>query len=70
MAHLVHLSDDVYETLKKMKGRESYSVAIRKLINKETNKNKVLSFFGRGGIDKEKIKELSGGWKKWSDEYA
>ncbi|MBI2672003.1 hypothetical protein HYX16_03665 [Candidatus Woesearchaeota archaeon] len=56
--------------LKKMKGKESYSVVIRRLINKTSNKNKILKFFGSGGIDSKKLKELDKMWEKWTKEYA
>ena len=29
------------------------------LENKKTNKEKILSFFGKGGVDEERVKELS-----------
>jgi predicted CopG family antitoxin len=70
MARLIHVSDDVYGLLTKMKGKKSYSVVIRELAEHKSNKEKVLSFFGKGGIDAAKVKELSAGWKKWTDEYA
>lgn len=53
-----------------MKGKESYSVVIRRLINKTSNKNKILKFFGSGGIDSKKLKELDKMWEKWTKEYA
>ena len=70
MARLIHIADDVYTELTKMKGKNSYSVVIRDMIEKKSNKEKVLSFFGKGGVDLAKVKELSSGWKKWTDEYA
>lgn len=70
MARLINVSDDVYGALTKMKGKDSYSVLLRTLVRENTNKEKVLSFFGKGAIDGEKIKELSHEWKKWSEKYV
>lgn len=30
----------------------------------------ILQFFGKGGVDETKLKELAPLWKKWSDEYV
>ena len=70
MSQIISISDDVYNVLKKMKGKESYSVVIRKLIHKTSNKEKILKFFGSGGIDNKKLKELNKMWGKWTEEYA
>lgn len=70
MAKIISVADDVYENLTKIKGKDSYSVLIREMISKKTNKDKVLSYFGKGGIDEKKIKELRKEWKKWSEKYA
>ncbi len=70
MSQIISISDDVYETLKRLKGKESYSVAIRGLLKSTSNKEKVLGLFGKGGVDETKVKELSPLWKKWSDEYV
>ncbi|MDO8642525.1 MAG: antitoxin VapB family protein [Candidatus Woesearchaeota archaeon] len=70
MSKLISVSDDVYTTLKEMKGEESYSVAIRKLFTPKSNKEKILSFYGKGGIDKEMIKEVQKSWKQWSEKYV
>lgn len=70
MARLVHLSDDIYKSLTRMKGGKSYSEVIKELLEKKSNKELLLGFFGKGGVDSKKVKELSASWKKWSDEYA
>ncbi|MEK6962794.1 MAG: antitoxin VapB family protein [Nanoarchaeota archaeon] len=70
MAKLINVSDDVYNTLKGLKGKESYSVVIRQLLQGHSNKEKVLSFFGRGGVDAKAVAELKEGWKKWSEKYV
>ncbi|HIH43173.1 TPA: hypothetical protein HA246_06025 [Candidatus Woesearchaeota archaeon] len=70
MSRLISVSDDVYSKLTKLKGKDSYSVILRRLIVPSSNKEKILQFFGTGGVDEEKVKELKIGWKKWSDRYA
>lgn len=70
MTEIISVSDDVYSALTKIKGKESYSFVIRKLLSENTNKESLLKFFGRGGIDKSKVKELNKGWKKWSEKYV
>ena len=70
MAKLVSISNDVYENLSRLKGEESYSVVIRKLLRQRTNKEELLAFCGKGGVNPEKIKELGADWKRWSDRYA
>jgi len=70
MAKIISISNDVYESLTKMKGKNSYSVTIRKLIVNESNKDRLLEFFGKGGMDVKKIKELDKSWKKWTQKYV
>ncbi len=70
MSQLISVSNDVYLTLKKLKGKESYSVVIRGLLTTKSNKERILQLFGRGGVDETKLKELNPLWKKWSDEYV
>ncbi|MBI5393017.1 hypothetical protein HZA96_04045 [Candidatus Woesearchaeota archaeon] len=70
MSQIISISDDVYTTLKKMKGKNSYSEVIRILLHTKTNKEKILGCFGKGGVDSEKVKELDNLWKKWSEKYA
>ncbi len=70
MSKIISLSDDIYKLLTIMKGKESYSNLIRKLVERRTNKEKLLEFAGTGGIDEKEIKRLKGEWKKWSETYA
>ena len=70
MARLISVSDDVYKNLKRLKGQQSFSKVIISLLSKKTNKEKILDFFGKGGIDPTKVKELSSEWNKWSERYA
>ncbi len=70
MSQIISVSDDVYVSLKKLKGKESYSVVIRALLAAKNNKKKILQLFGRGGVDETKLKGLNSLWKKWSDEYV
>ncbi|MBS3148355.1 hypothetical protein J4219_05705 [Candidatus Woesearchaeota archaeon] len=70
MARIISVSDDVYAHLTKLKGKESYSKAIRELIATKSNKEHILNFFGKGGVDAKKVKELDGSWRKWSEEFA
>jgi len=70
MAQVISIADDVYEDLTRMKGKDSYSVLLRGLVAEKSNKVKILSFFGKGGVEKGKVKELSSHWKKWSEKYV
>ncbi len=70
MTEIISISDDVYASLTKIKGKDSYSYVIRKLLTEKTNKDSLMEFFGKGGIDESKVKELSKGWKKWSGRYV
>jgi len=70
MSKLINVSDDVYEKLKRMKGSESYSVVIRGLLRKRSNKESILSFAGKGGIDEKEIKKMKKEWRRWSEKYV
>ena len=70
MSKLINIADEVYLTLTKMKGSESYSKVIKSLIEGKSNKDKILSFAGKGGIDKAKVEELRDSWGKWSEKFA
>jgi len=70
MSKIISVSDDVYEKMKRMKGENSYSVLIRNLFEKKSNKEKILEFYGKGGIDEKRIKELKKYWKRWTEKYA
>ena len=51
MSRIISISDDVYQILTRLKNKDSYSKIIRNLLSKETNKEKLLVFFGKGGVD-------------------
>ena len=70
MSKLINVSNEIYERLASLKGEESYSLVIKKLLEQGTNKEKVLQLYGKNGIDERKIGELKKGWKKWSAKYA
>ncbi len=70
MAKLIHVADDVYEGLTLMKGKESYSHVIRKLITQKMTKEKLLAFYGKGGVDTQKVQDLRSLWRKWSEKYV
>ena len=70
MARLISVPDELYNELTKLKGEGSYSEVIRSLIKHTSNKDLVLSFAGKGGIDEKTIKENQGEWKRWSAKYA
>ncbi len=70
MSEIISISDDVYTELTRIKQQESYSVVIRKLLHNQSNKEKILSFYGKGGIEKEKIKSLDKEWQQWSKKYV
>ena len=70
MAKLINVSDDVYDTLKSLKGKESYSVVIRRLLGNRSHKEKLLSFFGSRLVDEKEVASLKEGWKRWSEKYV
>ena len=70
MSKLINVADDVYSVLTKLKGEMSYSGMIRTLLERKTNKERILSFKGIEGVDEEKIKALRKDWKKWSENYV
>ncbi len=70
MSKPIRVADDVYDKLTKLKGKDSYSTAIRKLIVPVSNIGKILEFSGKNIIDEEKIKKLKIGWKRWSEKYV
>ena len=56
-----------------MKGKdESFTIVIDALIEKKgkSNKEEILSFAGKGGIDEKAIADLKKGWKTWTEKYA
>ena len=58
MAKIISIGNDVYEKLREMKGNDSYTVVIRKLLNKRSNKEDILKFAGKVEFDEEKFKDL------------
>lgn len=72
MSQLINISNEMYEKLKAMKGKEeSFSIVISKLIKKkEMKKKRFIDFYGKGGIDEKAMAELKKGWKTWTEKYA
>ena len=70
MSKLINISDELYKRLYILKGNESFSVAIKKLIDRKSNKDLILSFAGSGSFNKERLKDIKKGWAKWSEKYA
>ncbi len=70
MSKLINISDDVYKELTMLKAKQSYSEIIRKLLEKKSNKEHILKFFGKGEFDDAKLKDLKEGWKRWSKKYV
>ena len=70
MSKLINVSDDVYKKLAVLKGKESYSFVIRNLLERRSNKEHVLRFFGENAVDENKVLEARNFLKKWSKKYA
>lgn len=70
MSKLINISDGTYKRLTQLKGKESYTIVIENLLEKRSNKEAVLSFFGKIKIDEEKVKEAQNLVRKWSKRYA
>lgn len=73
MSKLINISNETYEKLKAMKNKdESFTIVIEDLIIEKTKSNKeaILKFAGKGGIDEKAIADLKKGWKKWTEKYA
>ena len=70
MSKIISLSDDVYNKLKEMKGNNSYSIIIREMLKKRSNKDVLLDCFGKDKIDEEVVKNLNKRWKTWPKRYA
>jgi predicted CopG family antitoxin len=70
MSKLINISDELYGKLKKIKGSDSYTVVIDGLLSKRSNKEKILEFAGKGGIDEGEVKEMKKEWRRWSERYA
>ncbi len=70
MSKLINISDETYKKLTQLKEKKSYTVVIENLLEKRSNKEAILSFAGKGGIDEKKIKDLKKRWNKWTKRYA
>lgn len=71
MSKLINISNEIYSKLRTMKRNdESFTIVIENLLEKRTNKEAVLAFAGKGGIDEEKIKSLKKGWARWTKKYV
>ena len=70
MARLISVTNEVYASLTQLKGGESFSKTILKLISETSNKERLLSLFGKGGIDAKRIEELKPLWHRWSKKFA
>ena len=70
MSKLINVSDEIYKILYSLKGNESFSLAIKKLIETKSNKDFILSCAGKGSFSRERIKDVKKGWNKWSEKYA
>ena len=70
MSKIISISDDIYRKLTAIKGKESYTIVIKDLLARRNNKNEILKFAGKGGINEKEIKSLRKGWKKWSEKYV
>ena len=70
MSKLINISNETYNKLKAIKGKESFTIIIEKLIEKKSNKEEILKFAGKIKFDEKRLKELKEGWKKWSKKYA
>jgi len=49
MSKLINISDEVYAKLKALKGKDSYTIVIKRLLFRKSNKEKILEFSGMGG---------------------
>lgn len=70
MTKIISVSDEAYEKLSSIKGQDSFTKIILKIINETTNKERLLSFFGSNSLDEKKIQNLKEDWNKWSERYA
>jgi predicted CopG family antitoxin len=71
MSKLINISDEIYQKLTEMKGKEmSYTFVIKNLIGKKSNKELLLSFAGKGDINEKEIAEIKKEWKKWNQTYV
>ncbi|MBI3032173.1 antitoxin VapB family protein [Candidatus Woesearchaeota archaeon] len=70
MSQIISVSDDVYASLKKIKGKQSFSQVLRRMIHQKDSKQRFMSFFGKGGIDEAKVREAREMWQTWEDKFV
>ena len=70
MSKLINVSDEVYKELTSIKGEKSYTIIIKDLLKKKSNKGALLALAGKGGFDEKAIKDLNKNWKKWTTKSA
>lgn len=75
MAKPIMIADDVYRGLKEAKGRESFSVLIRELMESKktktgTNLKAIVGLLKNDGEYDLIMKDLKKRWSKWTKEYA
>jgi predicted CopG family antitoxin len=58
MARQISVSNEVYEELSKLKGKESFSELIKKVIGIKKNNEKLMKFAGILKKDSKKLKQL------------
>ena len=74
MAKTLMISNEVYDTLKKIKGEDSFSKVISNLLDKRKNSGKnIAKYYGVLKGDKEYgliMKDLRKKWGEWTQKYA
>ncbi|MDA3836716.1 MAG: hypothetical protein PF542_03770 [Nanoarchaeota archaeon] len=70
MTKIISISDEAYQRLSTIKGGDSFTKVILKIVKAHSNKEKILSFAGKKGIDENLLKKTKKDWNKWSKRYA
>lgn len=74
MAKTLMISNEVYDSLKEVKGSRSFSEVIMDLmLNKKNNAETLAKYYGaiKGDIEYTKIKkDTDKKWKEWTKKYA
>lgn len=70
MSKLINISDETYKKLKSIKGDNSFTWVVEKLLANKSNKEKVLSFAGKANFDEKDLKKIKKGWESWSAKYS
>ncbi len=70
MTKIISLSDEAYKKLSLIKGQDSFTKVILRMVEINKNKEKLLEFAGRGGIGEKEIINLKKDWNKWSKRYV